>query len=74
VRAALAEDADLLTQAERADIDTAVLALEAALSGSDHRAIKAAIKRANRVTDPFAARRMDRSVKQALAGRDIASM
>ena len=74
VRAALAEDGDLLSKEERAVIDAAIVALEISMTGTDHRAIKAAIERANRETDPFAARRMDQSVKRALAGRNIASI
>ena len=74
VQAALAADADLLAADERAAIGESIAALQAAMAGSDHRAIKAAIERVNRATDGFAAQRMDRSVKQALAGRDIASI
>jgi len=74
VQAALAADAALLSDDERAGIAEAVAALRAAMAGSDHRAIKAAIERVNRITDGFAAQRMDRSVKQALAGRNIASI
>ncbi|MBM3346734.1 MAG: Fe-S protein assembly chaperone HscA [Betaproteobacteria bacterium] len=74
VRAALAMDAGLLSADERAAIDAAIAALQAVMAGTDHRAIKAAIERVNRTTDGFAAQRMDRSVKQALAGRNIASI
>jgi molecular chaperone HscA len=48
--------------------------LQAVLGGNDHRAIKAASDALNRATEPFAARRMDASVRQALAGRRIASL
>ena len=74
VRSALAEDADLLEMAERAEVDASLQALEASMVGTDHRAVKAAIERCNRVTEAFAARRMDRSVRRALAGRNIASI
>lgn len=40
-------------------------------AGDDHLAIKAAIETLSRGTDEFAARRMDRSIKQALAGRKV---
>ena len=74
VRSALAEDADLLDGAERGEVDESLKALETSMAGTDHRAVKAAIERCNRVTEAFAARRMDRSVRRALAGRNIASI
>ena len=74
VRAALAQDGDLLDAEERAAIDAAISALEKSMAGTDHRGIKVAIERANRATDAFAARRMDRSVKSVLAGRNIATI
>ncbi len=74
VTAAMAADADLLEAAERAAIDAAVTELRLLVAGADHRAIKAAIERMNRDTEAFAARRMDRSVRQALTGRHIASV
>jgi molecular chaperone HscA len=74
VGAALAEDADLLEVAERAEVDASLKALQASMTGTDHRAVKAAIERCNRATEAFAARRMDRSVRRALAGRNIASI
>jgi molecular chaperone HscA len=74
VMSALAADADLLSAEERAALDRSIGELKSLVAGSDHRAIKAAIERVNRETEVFAARRMDRSVKQALAGRNIASV
>ena len=43
-------------------------------TGSDRRAITAALEHANKVTEPFAARRMDRSIHLALAGRKLEDM
>ena len=74
VRAALAADANLLSATERTDIDCRVNALAAAASGIDHRAIKASSDALNRVTEDFAARRMDRSVRAALTGQKIANL
>ncbi|MCU0256389.1 MAG: Hsp70 family protein, partial [Vicinamibacterales bacterium] len=68
---ALAADGDLLEAAERAAIDADLAALRAAVAGADHRQVKSAIDRVNRVTEPFAARRMDRTVRRALAGRSV---
>ena len=74
VRAALAVDAELLTAGERTDIDCRVDALAAGIAGTDHRAIKASSEALNRVTEEFAARRMDRSVRTALTGQKIANL
>jgi molecular chaperone HscA len=71
---ALAADGDLLSAEERAGIDAELAALRNAIAGTDHRAIKAAVDRMNRVTEPFASRRMDRSVRHALAGRRVESI
>jgi molecular chaperone HscA len=69
--AALAKDADLLSAAERAHIDALRARLQALRSESDHRAIKAAITALNDASADFAARRMDRAIAGALAGRRI---
>jgi molecular chaperone HscA len=74
VRAALAADGALLEQAERAAIEEKAAALEGALAGSDHRALRAGSEALNRATEEFAARRMDAGVRRALAGRRIASL
>jgi molecular chaperone HscA len=74
VRAALARDADLLSKEERAALDAAMSALEAARAATDHRAIKAAIEALNRASERFAARRMDRAISGALAGRSVDEM
>ncbi len=72
--AALAADADLLAAQELADIRAALDALAAVASGSDRRAITAALERVNQVTEPFAARRMDRSIHLALTGKKLEDM
>ena len=73
-RGALAADGALLSAPEKEAIEKAVAALRAALSGADHRALKAAADALNRATEEFAARRMDASVRRALAGQKIASL
>jgi molecular chaperone HscA len=45
--------------------------LKATSQGDDARAIEAAIEALARATEDFAARRMDRAVHQALAGRRL---
>jgi molecular chaperone HscA len=71
IRAALAQDADLLTADERSALDRGMAALEQAWNGSDHRAIKAAVEALNHASEAFAARRMDRAVSGALSGRRL---
>jgi molecular chaperone HscA len=74
VRAAMRADSAMLEPGESAEIERLLAALQAVLGGSDHRAIKQASDALNRATEPFAARRMDASVRQALTGKRIASL
>jgi molecular chaperone HscA len=64
----------LLDPAERAAIDAGMDALKSRLSGTDHRAIKDAAEALNQATHEFAGRRMDASVKRALAGQRIEAL
>ncbi|HLS84826.1 MAG TPA: Fe-S protein assembly chaperone HscA [Burkholderiales bacterium] len=73
-RSAMQADAALLAESEAKSIDAALEALAAAVAGSDHRAIKQAMEALGRATDSFAARRMDESIRRALAGRRIGSL
>ncbi|MGE5117748.1 MAG: Fe-S protein assembly chaperone HscA [Betaproteobacteria bacterium] len=70
-RSALAADADLLDAPERAAIDALVAAAEQAARGDDHDAIDAATEALARGTEGFAAARMNRGIRQALAGRSV---
>jgi len=74
VTSALAADADLLAPGELADIRAALAALSEVASGSDRRAIMTALEHVNTITEPFAARRMDRSIHQAFAGKKLEDM
>jgi len=71
--AALREDADLLSAEESAALRAELDALRKTLSCTDHRTIKSGIERVNRASEAFAGRRMDRSIKRALAGRKVES-
>ncbi len=71
LRAALELDGDLLSVGERAALDAGMASLAAAREGPDHRALKSAVEALNRASEAFAARRMDRSVSRALAGRRL---
>ncbi|SDI47526.1 molecular chaperone HscA [Pseudomonas flavescens] len=72
VEAALQVDGERLLDAEeRMVIDLQVQELRDLLTGSDGLAIEQQTKRLSQVTDAFAARRMDLTVKAALAGRSL---
>jgi molecular chaperone HscA len=70
-RAALAVDADLLDAAERGRIDAALDALDRVLESEHVDTLRDAISGLTRVTEEFAARRMNRSIRSALAGSRI---
>ncbi|NTV94809.1 MAG: Fe-S protein assembly chaperone HscA [Thiobacillus sp.] len=69
--AALAEDENLLSADERVAVEALITKLGSQLQGDDQSAIKRATEALNRGTVEFAARRMDASVKRALAGHKI---
>ena len=70
-QSALQGDADLLSTLERAHIDAAMTRLQSAMLGADRRAIDEGMQVLGAATNEFAARRMNQSVKRALAGRKI---
>ncbi|HWH83004.1 MAG TPA: Hsp70 family protein, partial [Burkholderiaceae bacterium] len=70
-RAALAADGDLLGADERMQIDTLLDALAASRAGDDHAAIDAAVEALAQGTEAFAAERMNRGIRAALAGRRV---
>jgi molecular chaperone HscA len=74
VSAALAADGDLLDAPERSHIETYMQRLRQAVATGDADAIKDAIVTLNQVTADFAARRMDQSIRMALAGKDLAAV
>jgi molecular chaperone HscA len=69
--AALAADADLLNPDEREAVDRALADVQRLRDGDDRAALVHAVEALNRVTGDFAARRMDRGVARALAGRRV---
>ncbi len=68
---ALEVDGDLLSPEERAAVDALIGKVREIAGGEDHHAIKAAVEQLSHGTDEFAARRMDRSIKSALAGKKV---
>jgi molecular chaperone HscA len=73
-RRALMADADLLTTVEREAIDTAMTATERQAQQDDIAVLRQCVKVLAQATEAFAARRMDRSVRAALTGRDMAGL
>ena len=72
VEGALEVDGERLLDAEeRAIIELQVQELRELLAGNDGLAIERQTKRLSQVTDAFAARRLDSTVKAALAGRNL---
>ena len=71
---ALAFDADLLDAQERAGIDAAMAALSVGRTDSDAATIDALGKALAQATESFAAKRMNRGIAQALAGKNIQTL
>jgi molecular chaperone HscA len=68
---ALQADADLLSEPERLEIDARLNALQQAAQQAEHSVLKQAIDAVSQATEEFAARRMNRSIQQALTGRSL---
>lgn len=71
LQGALAEDSALLSEQESTAIAQAMAALQQQMQGTDPYAIEAAIKALDAQTQDFAARRMDASIRRALAGHSV---
>jgi molecular chaperone HscA len=70
-RAALAADADLLSDADHAAIEALLVALQGSRESTDHHAIDTAVEALAKGTENFAAERMNRSIRVALSGRRV---
>ncbi|WP_233981322.1 Fe-S protein assembly chaperone HscA [Pectobacterium versatile] len=71
LQSALVADAELLNHDEKGIIVAASEHLHTMMQGSDPVAIEAAIKTVDQQTQEFAARRMDASIRRALAGHSV---
>lgn len=71
VRSALAQDYDLLDDDELSAVKNAIISLEQLKQQYDSLAIKQGIKALDLATQEFAARRMDKSIRTALAGHSV---
>ncbi|HIF9265139.1 TPA: Fe-S protein assembly chaperone HscA [Photobacterium damselae] len=70
--AALAADGEtLLSKEERDTLEAVMMELVQLRQGEDARAIEAGIKKTDKASQDFAARRMDQSIRRALAGQSI---
>jgi molecular chaperone HscA len=70
-QSALAADGQLLSAAERADLEALAAAVSGAAVIEDADAINAAVKALAEGTETFAALRMNQGIRQALAGRRL---
>ena len=70
-QSALEHDGNLLSADEHAAIDVLLQRVRVQAQGTDHVAIRAAVAALAHGTEDFAARRMDRSVRSALAGKKL---
>jgi molecular chaperone HscA len=70
-QSALDADGNLLSDTERSEINMLLEGVRQQAQGNDHDAIKAAVEALAHGTEEFAARRMDRSVRSALAGKKL---
>ncbi|MBC7906799.1 MAG: Hsp70 family protein, partial [Rhodospirillaceae bacterium] len=71
VRSALGVDADLLSESERQGIDAAMKRVDQACAGKDRDDVNAAVEQLELATKSFAEKRMDRGIRQALAGVSV---
>jgi molecular chaperone HscA len=70
-RAALAADGDLLEPNDREAIEAVLVQVEACREMSDHHAIDDIVEALAERTEAFAAERMNRGIRKALAGRAV---
>jgi molecular chaperone HscA len=71
VKSALAVDADLLSEQELGDIHIAMERVEDSLRGTDRDMVQAVVAELETATKTFAERRMDRGIRNALAGVSV---
>jgi len=72
--AALAKDGALLLADERSTLDATRANLEKAMQGEDRDAINSAAEALEREAKPFAERRMDRGIREALSGLSLGDL
>ena len=73
-QSALDADGDVLTPAQRADIDRLMEALRQARNATQASVVEAATQALAKGTEAFAAERMNRGIREALAGKNVQSL
>ncbi len=68
---ALAKDGDLLEPGEEGRIREAIAGLRQAIAGDNANLVQARIDALDEATKPWAGRRMDRAIVQAIGGKDV---
>jgi molecular chaperone HscA len=72
LEAALAQDGDaLLDEQERAELTAGIAQLRTVAAGTDAAAIEAGVEQLAKMSDEFAARRMDHGIQRALKGHSV---
>jgi len=71
VTQALEADGELLNADERAEVDRAIAALAQAVEQDEGKLLRQCLDALGRATDGFASRRMDKSIRKALAGQNV---
>jgi len=74
VNSALASDGELLSEEERARVERGIVRLQGAAREDNRRQIMLAMDDLEADTKDFAARRMDKSIRRAFAGRNISEL
>ena len=71
VQSAVKSDGDLLSTEQLAKIEDAIAKLQTTALGDDRRRINMAMDHLEAETKDFAARRMDKSIRRAFAGKSV---
>jgi molecular chaperone HscA len=74
LHSAISLDAHLLSEIEQQNIDAQIIALEGAIANNQRDQITMAHEQLNQLIEPFAERRMNQAVMQALAGRKVSDI
>ncbi len=74
LQSALAKDGGLLSGEERAELDAARARIETVVAGDDRDEINAAAEALETLSKPFAERRMDRGIREALSGMAVTDL
>ena len=72
--AAMLEDGELLSNAEKSAMDALVVRLKDAASQADRSALLSATEALSRGTEDFAAKRMDKAIARALSGKSVSDL